>query len=102
MDKIIHATEYAESQSLGNTCLLDGKTQDDRTGKDHQNIPIDGFHGLVDVATAEQQHGHGSKEGALQQWKYIECGEYNHRYHNAARDECLFANVGHLRGVEEV
>ena len=51
--------EDACSKHLGDACLLDGCAKDDGAGKDHQDIPVDGFHGLVRGAAAQQEHCKG-------------------------------------------
>ena len=57
--------EDAVSQLLGKARLLDGEAKDGTAGKDHENLPVDGFHSLIHVAATTDEHGGGGKEGTL-------------------------------------
>ena len=85
--------EYAEGQPLGNTRLLDGQSQNHRACKDHQDIPVDGFHGLIGCAATTQQHGDGCQEGTLQQRHHVQRRQHHHHNHDRCRYQRFRTNV---------
>ena len=94
--------EDAIGEPFGEARLLDGKAENGTTGKDHENLPIDGSHGLLYVATTTDKHGGGSQEGTLQQRYDTACREHHHSNHNSRRHERTISDVGHFFRIEKV
>ena len=94
--------EDAEGHAFGDARLLYGRAQHDGTDKDHEDLPIDGFHGLIGVAAAEKQHRHGGEEGALQQREDVERRQHHHGYHDGAGDKRSPDDVRHLSRIKEM
>ena len=94
--------ENTEGETLGDACLLNGKTQHDGAGEDHEDLTVDGLHSLLGGTATEREHGEGSEEGTLQQRHDAECREQYHEDHDDGGDQCATPDVGHIVGVEEM
>ena len=69
----------AFGQPVGDTRVLDGASQTDRTGKYHQQAPVYALARLVDGAATADNHGKGGQETGLQQRYDVQRGKQNHR-----------------------
>ena len=92
----------AVSHHLCQAGLLDGSAQHHRTGKHHQDVPVDGLHGLVDRAALAEHHDERSKEGCLQQSHHAQRRQSNHGHHDERRHKRLLADVGQFGRFEEL